>query len=66
MPPLSVQSKYLEEGGLAALADGVDAELVEAAGRRDGCVVVGAGLGALGGDTYMTYAMERGGGGYPK
>ena len=43
MPP-SIQSKYLEEGGLAALADGVDAELVEAAGRRDGSVVVGAGL----------------------
>ena len=40
----SVQSKYLEEGGLAALADGVDAELVEAAGRRDRRVVVCAGL----------------------
>ena len=42
-----VHSTYLEEGSLAALADGVDAELVEAAGRGDGGVVVGAGLGAV-------------------
>lgn len=39
---------YLEEGGLTALPDGVDAELVEAAGRGDGRVVVGPGLGAVG------------------
>ena len=39
MPP-SVQSKYLEEGCLAAFADGVDAKLVETARGGDGGVVV--------------------------
>ena len=41
--PLKVSTTNLEEGGLAALADGVDPELVEASGRGDGGVVVGAG-----------------------
>merc|ERR1712214_44367 len=38
----------LEEGGLAALADGVDSELIEASGRGDGGVVVGAGRFTVG------------------
>ena len=46
--PLKVSTTNLEEGGLAALADGVDSKLIEAPGRGDGGVVVGAGLGAVG------------------
>ena len=37
---MAIASFHLEEGCLAALAHGVDSELVEAAGRGDGRVVV--------------------------
>ena len=54
---LNTGSAHLEEGGLTALSYGVEAELVETAGRGDGRVVVDS-LPAVHGPVVVTVVVD--------